>query len=43
MEQAYTILLTDNDTASRFHLIDMHVPLGGGPPPHRQDFEETRS
>jgi uncharacterized cupin superfamily protein len=21
-------------------LIDMHVPTGGGPPPHRHDFEE---
>ena len=21
-------------------LIDMHVPAGGGPPPHRHDFEE---
>ena len=37
----YTILLTDKDTAGRFCLIDMHVPPGGGPPPHRHDFEET--
>jgi mannose-6-phosphate isomerase-like protein (cupin superfamily) len=37
----YTILLTGNDTAGRFCLIDMHVPPGGGPPPHRHDFEET--
>ena len=37
----YTILLTGQDTASRFCLIDMHVPPGGGPPPHRHDFEET--
>jgi quercetin dioxygenase-like cupin family protein len=29
------------DTAGRFTLIDMHVPPGGGPPPHRHDFEET--
>ena len=28
-------------TAGRFCLIDMHVPPGGGPPPHRHDFEET--
>jgi quercetin dioxygenase-like cupin family protein len=21
-------------------VIDMHVPPGGGPPPHRHDFEE---
>jgi quercetin dioxygenase-like cupin family protein len=37
----YTILLTGEDTAGRFCLIDMHVPSGGGPPPHRHDFEET--
>ena len=36
----YTILLTGNDTAGRYCLIDMHVPPGGGPPPHRHDFEE---
>ena len=37
----YTILLTGDDTAGRFCLIDMYVPPGGGPPPHRHDFEET--
>src|SRR5450759_400629 len=37
----YTILLTGEDTAGQFCLIDMHVPPGGGPPPHRHDFEET--
>jgi len=37
----YTLLLTGKDTAGRFCLIDMHVPPGGGPPPHRHDFEET--
>ena len=37
----YTILLTGNDTGGRFCLIDMYVPPGGGPPPHRHDFEET--
>jgi len=37
----YTILLTGNDTNGRFCLIDMLVPPGGGPPPHRHDFEET--
>jgi quercetin dioxygenase-like cupin family protein len=37
----YTILLTGDDTAGQFCLIDMHVPSGGGPPPHRHDFEET--
>src|SRR5260370_9650740 len=37
----YTILLSGKDTAGRYTLIDMHVPPGGGPPPHRHDFEET--
>src|ERR1700676_1224328 len=37
----YTILLTGDDTNGRFCLIDMYVPEGGGPPPHRHDFEET--
>jgi quercetin dioxygenase-like cupin family protein len=36
----YTILLTGADTAGRYTLIDMHIPPGGGPPPHRHDFEE---
>jgi NADPH:quinone reductase-like Zn-dependent oxidoreductase/quercetin dioxygenase-like cupin family protein len=36
----YTILLTGRDTAGRYSLIDMLVPPGGGPPPHRHDFEE---
>lgn len=36
----YTILLSGDDTAGRYCLIDMHVPPGGGPPPHRHDFEE---
>lgn len=37
----YTILVTGKDTAGRYALIDMHVPPGGGPPPHRHDFEEV--
>lgn len=37
----YTLLLSGKDTAGRFCLIDMHIPPGGGPPPHRHDFEET--
>jgi len=37
----YTILVTGDDTAGRFCLIDMYIPPGGGPPPHRHDFEET--
>jgi quercetin dioxygenase-like cupin family protein len=39
----YTILLSGEDTAGRYCLIDMHVPPGGGPPPHRHDFEEMFS
>ena len=39
----YTILLSGRDTAGRYTLIDMHVPPGGGPPPHRHDFEEMFS
>ena len=37
----YTVLLSGSETADRLCLIDMHVPPGGGPPPHRHDFEET--
>lgn len=36
----YTVLLSGEQTAGRYTLIDMHVPPGGGPPPHRHDFEE---
>jgi quercetin dioxygenase-like cupin family protein len=37
----YTILVKGKDTAGRYCLIDMHIPPGGGPPPHRHDFEES--
>jgi len=37
----YTITVTGDDTGGRFSVIDMHIPPGGGPPPHRHDFEET--
>jgi quercetin dioxygenase-like cupin family protein len=37
----YTILVSGEDTAGRYSLIDMYVPPGGGPPPHRHDFEES--
>ena len=37
----YTIILKGEDTAGRYCLIDMHVPPGGGPGPHRHDFEES--
>ena len=36
----YTITVTGEQTNGRFSVIDMHVPPGGGPPPHRHDFEE---
>jgi quercetin dioxygenase-like cupin family protein len=36
----YTILVSGDDTAGKYTLIDMQVPPGGGPPPHRHDFEE---
>jgi quercetin dioxygenase-like cupin family protein len=36
----YTILVSGRDTAGRYSAIDMLVPPGGGPPPHRHDFEE---
>src|ERR1700691_5667159 len=36
----YTILVRGEDAAGKYTLIDMHVPPGGGPPPHRHDFEE---
>ena len=36
----YTILVAGADTEGKYTLIDMHVPPGGGPPPHRHDFEE---
>ena len=37
----YTILLDGKQTDGHTCLIDMHIPKGGGPPPHRHDFEET--
>ncbi len=36
----YTILVSGEQSGGRYALIDMHVPPGGGPPPHRHDFEE---
>jgi quercetin dioxygenase-like cupin family protein len=36
----YTVLVAGSDTDGKYTLIDMHVPPGGGPPPHRHDFEE---
>lgn len=37
----YTTLLASKDTAGKYCVIDMQIPPGGGPPPHRHDFEET--
>ena len=37
----YTITVRGENTKGRFCVIDMHIPPGGGPPPHRHDFEET--
>jgi len=37
----YTILVSGKDTNGLYCLIDMHIPPGGGPPPHRHDFEES--
>ena len=37
----YTITVSGNDTNGRFCVVDMHIPPGGGPAPHRHDFEET--
>lgn len=37
----YTVTVSGDDTQNKFCVIDMHIPPGGGPPPHRHDFEET--
>ncbi len=37
----YTITVSGRQSAGRFCVIDMHIPPGGGPAPHRHDFEET--
>jgi quercetin dioxygenase-like cupin family protein len=37
----YTITVSGDETNGRFCVIDMHIPPGGGPGPHRHDFEET--
>ncbi len=34
----YTILVSGDDTAGRYCLIDMYVPPGGGPGPHPARF-----
>ena len=35
----YTVLLSGEQTAGQFAMLDMLIP-GDGPPPHRHDFEE---
>lgn len=37
----YTITVSGAQTNGRFCVIDMLVPPGGGPGPHRHSFEET--
>jgi quercetin dioxygenase-like cupin family protein len=37
----YTVLLSGDDTNGRYCLVDMVIPPGGGPGPHRHDFEES--
>ena len=37
---SYTVLVSGKQTEGRYCLIDMLVPDGSGPPPHRHDFEE---
>jgi quercetin dioxygenase-like cupin family protein len=36
----YTILVSGAQTSGKYCLIDMFVSPGGGPGPHRHDFEE---
>jgi|HubBroStandDraft_6_1064221.scaffolds.fasta_scaffold1019694_1 mannose-6-phosphate isomerase-like protein (cupin superfamily) len=36
----YPTLFAGDAAKGRFCLIEMHIPPGGGPHPHRQDFEE---
>jgi len=37
----YTITVDGDATNGRFCVVDMHIPAGGGPGPHRHEFEET--
>lgn len=39
----YTVLVSGEETDGRYTLIDMLIPPGGGPAPHRHDFEEMFS
>jgi mannose-6-phosphate isomerase-like protein (cupin superfamily) len=40
VSDTYTILVDAESTGGRYALLDMLIPPGGGPPPHRHDFEE---
>ena len=40
VSDTYTVLITAEQTAGRYAMLDMLIPPGGGPPPHRHDFEE---
>jgi mannose-6-phosphate isomerase-like protein (cupin superfamily) len=40
---SYTILVSGDQTDGHYCLIDMLIPDGSGPPPHRHDFEEMFS
>jgi quercetin dioxygenase-like cupin family protein len=37
----YTILVSGEESGGRYCLIDMFIPDGSGPPPHRHDFDES--
>ena len=39
----YTIVVSGKETDREYTLIDMLIPPGGGPGPHRHDFEEMFS
>ncbi len=37
----YTVVLNGDDTNGSYTLMDMLISPGGGPPPHRHNFEES--
>jgi quercetin dioxygenase-like cupin family protein len=37
----YAITVSGAQTGGQFCVMEMFIPPGGGPPPHRHDFEET--
>ena len=39
--ETYTITVSGEDTGGRYCVVDMCIPPGGDPPPHRHSFEET--